>query len=158
MQKFGSVVIYQIKEHKMKIITLSILFTAIMLITTNSSTSLNAAKRTVHPLEESQATKTMEPPEGKAIIYVIQDFRHRVQEKTASAIYVDKKYIGNVGNFAFLYTIVDPGTHQIHSSGLFGSKKVSKLKREKNIILDKQGGLGQPRGLVMLYSKFKLGI
>lgn len=128
MQKLVSIVINRVKEHKMKIVTFSILLTAIMLITTNSSTSFNAAKRTVHPLEESLAAKTMEPPEGKAVIYVIQDFKHYVRKNTASTIYVDGKFIGNVGNYAFLYAIVEPGEHQIKSDGLFGSKKGIKVK------------------------------
>ncbi len=101
---------------------------AILLFANIGTSNGFTVERSVHPLESSQAVKEMEPPKGKAVIYIGQYYDHYVHEQTASKIFVDGTFVGNVGNKSFVYVVVEPGKHKIKVDGLIKGRETIKVK------------------------------
>lgn len=114
-------IINKTKEHKMRIFIITMLSLIVVNIGTSKSYTV---KKSAHSLEISQAVKTIEPPTGKAVIYIGQFYDHFVHEQTASKISVDGKFIGNVGNKSFVYVVVEPGKHVITVEGLLKGREI----------------------------------
>lgn len=92
------------------------------------------------PITGQFALKTLQPPEGKALVYII---RHKSMGMLAKLnLYIDKKVIGQTKGKQFLYTFLDPGKHLIISRGENASVLPVELEAGKTYFFHQQPKMG----------------
>lgn len=79
-------------------------------------------------MNEPADIKTMTPPEGKALVYVVRPswFGFAINFK----VYFNDTYIGKTKGKRFLYTVLDPGTYHV----------ISKAENKSEVSLNAEPG------------------
>ena len=86
----------------------------------------SAAKWFRAPQEASDRAKSLTPPEGKALVYVVR--LAGIQHALLTAVTCDGTTLGKNGAGRFIYAILDPGSH------LFAS--IAENKGELPLVLE----------------------
>lgn len=92
------------------------------------------------PITGQIALKTLQPPKGKALVYIV---RHKSMGMLARLyLEIDKQVIGQTKGRQFLYTFLDPGKHLIISRGEKASVLPVELEAGKTYFFHQQPKMG----------------
>lgn len=101
------------------------------------------------PAEVDAKTKAMQPPVGKALVYVVR--ATLLGKPFGGNITANDKYVGTTKGGIYVYAILDPGEYKFKVSGHDNSSEITEtLEAEKTYFIEEQVYPGVFKGFAKL--------
>lgn len=115
-------------------------FVIALALTLGSCKSVAKLPGTDTPITGKIALQKLQPPEGKALVYIIRN--KSMGMVTKLHLDIDRKVIGQTKGKQFLYTFLEPGSHLIVSRGENVSELPIKLEAGKTYFIQQKPKMG----------------